>query len=82
MLQARRTHREQNTHVLCFPFTVANLDGRVVWKLGSDPPPQIGLGLTTLLEEKPPPIDHTIVSSITIKLNIWLFKPYVIRLHG
>lgn len=45
-------------------------------------PPQIGLGLTTLLEEKPPPIDHTIVSSITIKLNIWLFKPYVIRLHG
>lgn len=38
MLQARRAHREQNTHVLCFPFTVANLDGQVVWKLGSDPP--------------------------------------------
>lgn len=28
------------------------------------------------------PIDHTIVSSIAIKLNIWLFKPYVIHLHS
>lgn len=46
MLQARRARREQNTHVLCFPFTVANLDGQVVWKLGSDPPKKIDLGLT------------------------------------
>lgn len=81
MLQARRTRREQNTHVLCFPFTVANLDGQVVWKLGSDPQ-KIGLGLTTLLEERPPLIDHTIVGSIAIKSNIWPLEPYIIHLHS